>query len=66
LVDGTELVPVRATLSYHGVWRRGDRPYGWFVLAGDIGERAGTERLRFRFELLALGPDAESGMCGAA
>jgi hypothetical protein len=45
---------VSATLDYEGVWRRGGRPYGWFVLAGAISEPAvARRRLRFRFELLA-------------
>lgn len=61
LIDSTEIRPVRATLSYNGVWRRGDRPYGWFVLNGEVGERAGGgTRMRFRFELLALSPQASS------
>lgn len=57
----TGVVPVRATLGYHGVWRRGDHIYGWFVLAGTIGE--GGRRARppeFRFELLATAPEAAS------
>jgi hypothetical protein len=67
LIDGAEIRPVRATLSYQGVWRRADRPYGWFVLNGEVGERAGGgTRMRFRFELLALAPQASSATWGAA
>jgi hypothetical protein len=54
---GTGVVPLRATLDYHGVWRRGDRAYGWFVLAGTIGRHVDARRrLRFNFDLLACGP----------
>jgi hypothetical protein len=58
----TGVLPLRATLGYHEVWRRGDRAYGWFVLAGTIGPAAnGTQRrLRFSFDLLADGPHAGS------
>jgi len=53
--------PLRATLDYHGVWRRGDLSYGWFELAGALDPPARTGRpMRFRFELLASGPDAGS------
>jgi hypothetical protein len=53
--------PLRATLDYHGVWRRGDLSYGWFVLAGALDPLARTGRpMRFRFELLASGPDGGS------
>jgi len=57
---GTSVLPLRATLDYHGVWRRGDRAYGWFVLAGTIGRNADVpqRRLRFNFDLLAYGPAA--------
>jgi hypothetical protein len=50
---------VRATLGYHGVWRRGDRPYGWFVVAGVITAPAGIIRphVGFSFELLADAPE---------
>jgi hypothetical protein len=53
------LLAIEATLAYHGVWRRGERAYGWFVLSGaiDDGARAGR-RMRFTFELLADGPAA--------
>jgi hypothetical protein len=55
---GTGVLPLRATLDYHGVWRRGDHAYGWFVLAGTIGRHADVpqRRLRFNFDLLAYGP----------
>jgi hypothetical protein len=54
VIDNAGVLPVSATLDYHGVWRRGARPYGWFVLAGAISEPAvARRRLRFRFELLA-------------
>jgi hypothetical protein len=57
----TGVLPVRATLDYHGVWRRGDHTYGWFVLAGAIGARPRTVGpLRFRFELLASAPEPEA------
>jgi hypothetical protein len=53
--------PLRATLDYHGVWRRGDLSFGWFVLAGAVDPSARTGRpMRFRFELLASGPDTGS------
>ena len=53
------VLPLRASLGYHGVWRRGDRSHGWFSLAGTIDPPAGDaqRRLRFSFELLAHGPD---------
>ena len=53
------VLPLHASLSYHGVWRRGDRSYGWFSLAGTIDPPAGDtqRRLRFSFELLAHGPE---------
>ena len=53
--------PLRASLSYHGVWRRGDRSHGWFGLAGTIDPPPGgsQRRLRFSFELLARRPDVE-------
>ena len=55
-------VPLRATLGYHGVWRRGDRAYGWFTLAGAVGPHpAGGRTVRFCFDLLADGPDGECG-----
>jgi hypothetical protein len=59
--DGRAL-PVGATLAYHGVWCRGDRAHGWFVLAGAIDPPADTtrRRLRFSFELLADGPQPGS------
>jgi hypothetical protein len=61
LVSGTGVLPLRATLDYHGVWRRGDLTYGWFVLAGAIGAPRRTRRLlRFDFELLASAPAPES------
>ena len=61
LLLDTGVVPVRATLGYHGVWRRGDHIYGWFVLAGTIGEPGRKARpLEFRFELLATAPDVGS------
>ena len=48
-----------ASLSYHGVWRRGDRSHGWFSLAGTIVPPAGDASggCGFSFELLAHGPD---------
>jgi len=53
------VLPVNSTLGYHGVWRHGDRAYGWFVLDGAIDPPAasGQRTLRFSFELLAFGPD---------
>lgn len=57
----TGVLPLRATLGYHGVWRRGDLTYGWFELAGAIGAPSRTNRpLRFRFELLAAAPEPGS------
>ena len=55
-------LPLRATLGYHGVWRRGGRAHGWFTLEGTIGPaaRATQRRLRFSFDLLADGPHAGS------
>lgn len=59
VLSETGVVPLRATLGYHGVWRRGDHIYGWFVLAGTIGERGRRARPpEFRFELLATAPEA--------
>jgi hypothetical protein len=53
------LLPIEATLAYHGVWRRGERAYGWFVLSGSIDDGARAwRRMRFTFELLAAGPRA--------
>lgn len=61
VLSGTGVLPLRATLGYHGVWRRGDHIYGWFVLAGTIGEPGRKARpLEFRFELLATAPDVGS------
>ena len=61
VLSGTGVLPVRATLGYHWVWRRGDHTYGWFVLAGAIGTGRRTMRqLRFRFELLASAPEPGS------
>lgn len=52
---------LRATLAYHGVWRRGDLTYGWFVLAGAISApRRKMLPLEFRFELLASAPEPGS------
>lgn len=61
------VLPVRATLGYHGVWRRGDRPYGWFALAGVVdfpGSSSG--RLGLSIELLAHGPEANALSASAA
>jgi hypothetical protein len=65
-VDGC-VYAVQATLAYHGVWRRGNGPYGWFVLSGTIdhGTRA-SRRTRFCFELLAAAPVSLSAERGAA
>jgi hypothetical protein len=61
VLSGTGVLPLRATLGYHGVWRRGDHIYGWFVLAGTIGAgRRIMRQLRFRFELLASAPEPGS------
>jgi hypothetical protein len=55
-VDG-RIVPIRATLNYRGVWRRGDGAYGWFELVGVIDDGAPAKRrVQFSFELLADGP----------
>jgi hypothetical protein len=56
------VVPLRATLEFHGlVCRRDDVPCGWFVLDGALDVPARTERpMRFRFELLASGPEERS------
>jgi hypothetical protein len=65
-VDG-RIVPIRATLSYRGVWRRGDGAYGWFELVGVIDDGAPAWRqVQFSFELLADGPAAVSSERGAA
>jgi hypothetical protein len=56
-------VPLRASLDYHGVWRRGDRAYGWFTLAGAIDPHpVGGRAVRFCFDLLADGPGSERGV----
>jgi hypothetical protein len=54
------VVPLHASLGYHGVWRRDDVTYGCFVLTGAIDAAAArpTPRLHFRFRLLASGPDS--------
>jgi hypothetical protein len=53
------LLPIEATLTYHGVWRRGEQAHGWFVLSGAIDDGARAwRRMRFMFELLAAGPAA--------
>jgi hypothetical protein len=51
---------LRATLGYHGVWRRGEG--GWFVLASTNGLPADAARWRlwFSFDLPANGPQTES------
>jgi hypothetical protein len=58
------VLPLRATLAYHGVWRRGDSAHGWFTLVGAIapGPAGGRRPLRFSFDLLAAGPRAENGV----
>jgi hypothetical protein len=67
LLDG-RAIPVEATLTYRGVWRRGDGSYGWFELYGTIvdGDLATRRRVRFAFELLAQAPAAEAAEQGAA
>lgn len=61
LFSDTGVLPLRATLGYHGVWRRGDHTYGWFELAGAIGtSRRRRRSLRFDFELLASAPEPGS------
>lgn len=61
--DGA-VVPLRAFLGYHGVWRRGDSVHGWFTLAGTIapGPAGGRPSMRFFFDLIADGPRAETGV----
>jgi hypothetical protein len=57
LFSATDALSLCATLQYHGVWRRGDLTYGWFVLAGAISTPRRTMRpLQFDFELLASAP----------
>src|SRR5215211_2694112 len=57
----TNVYPVSAALTYHGIWRGGrdDRDYAWFVLAGVIDVHQGIRhrRARFSLHLLAYGPD---------
>jgi hypothetical protein len=67
LLDG-RAIPVEATLTYRGVWRRGDGSYGWFELYGTIvdGDLATRRRVRFAFELLAQAPAADAAEQGAA
>ena len=51
------VVPVQATLAYRGVWRRGDRVYGWFALTGTIDDGRRVRRQRqFSFDMLADAP----------
>jgi len=61
MFTATNVYPVSADLTYHGIWRGGrdDRDYAWFVLAGVIGLQQGLRdrRPRFSFDLLAYGPD---------
>jgi hypothetical protein len=66
-LDG-RAIPVEATLTYRGVWRRGDGSYGWFELYGTIVDSAQStrRRVRFAFELLAEAPAAEAAAQGAA
>ena len=59
LAVNQRLLPIEATLAYHGVWRHGERVYGWFLLSGAIDDGARAwRRMRFMFELLADGPAA--------
>lgn len=53
------LLPVHATLGYHGVWRQGDHAYGWFTLAGEVvtPPAAGRRSMRFSFDLVADSPN---------
>jgi hypothetical protein len=61
MFTATNVYPVSAHLTYHGIWRGGrdDRDYAWFVLAGVIGvqQRLRNGRTRFSLHLLAYGPD---------
>jgi hypothetical protein len=61
------VVPVQATLAYRGVWRRGDRLYGWFALTGSIDDgRRVRRRLQFSFDLLADAPASADSERSAA
>jgi hypothetical protein len=61
VLSDTGVLPLRATLGYHGIWRRGDHTYSWFELVGAIGAgRRIMRQLRFRFELLASVPEPGS------
>jgi hypothetical protein len=61
VLSDTGVLPLRATLGYHGIWRRGDHTYSWFELVGAIGAgRRIMRQLRFRFELLASAPEPGS------
>jgi hypothetical protein len=61
VLSDTGVLPLRATLGYHGIWRRGDHTYSWFELVGAIGAgRRIMRQLRFRFELLGSAPEPGS------
>jgi hypothetical protein len=53
--------PLKASLGYHGLWKRGDRHYGWFVLTGSIEPSSSGRwrRIPFSVEVLAHGPSGE-------
>jgi hypothetical protein len=69
MFTATNVCPVSADLTYHGIWRGGrdDRAYAWFVLAGVIGVQQGRRHRppRFSFDLLAYGPDDNLSAHGA-
>jgi hypothetical protein len=56
--SGDVSMPALATLHYHGVWRHGDCPYGWYGLSGTIADPSGHARdeLRISCDLMAYGP----------
>jgi hypothetical protein len=69
LFTATAACPVRAQLTYHGLWHGGrdDRDYAWFVLAGVIDARRGRwqRRPQFSFHLLAYAPNDDIADCRA-
>jgi hypothetical protein len=58
------VLPLRATLDYQGLWRRGYSAHGRFTLTGAIAlvPAGGRSSIRFSFHLLADGPRAETGV----
>ena len=69
LFTATDVGPVSAQLTYHGVWHGGrdDRDYAWFLLAGVIDAQHGRwqRRPQFSFHLLAYASNNDIAECHA-